>query len=89
MQNSRDIAELQARRNALSICSSVVNAAAKLFVKAQSVEGMVCLLEISDVSTLYIFFNVNYKCIIDLLSSIMKIGVYRDQTHTDERGSSS
>lgn len=40
VQNSKDIAELQARRNALSICSSVVNAAAKLFLKAQSVEGI-------------------------------------------------
>ncbi|KAG8179148.1 hypothetical protein JTE90_015337 [Oedothorax gibbosus] len=54
VQSTRDLAELQARRNALSICNSVVKTAAELFVKAQSIEDndVLCAFGTSHVVTM-------------------------------------
>ncbi|GFY47108.1 hypothetical protein TNIN_284731 [Trichonephila inaurata madagascariensis] len=54
VQNTRDLAELQARRNALSICNSVVKMAAELFINAQSVEDydVLCAFGTSHVVTM-------------------------------------
>ncbi|XP_042905925.1 E3 ubiquitin-protein ligase MYCBP2 isoform X1 [Parasteatoda tepidariorum] len=54
VQNSRELAELQARRNALSICESIVRTAVDLFLKAQCVDDpdILCAFGTSHVVTM-------------------------------------
>ncbi|XP_054723026.1 E3 ubiquitin-protein ligase MYCBP2-like [Uloborus diversus] len=83
VQNTRDLAELQARRNALSICNAVVKTSVKLFAKAQAVEDVdvLCAFGTSHVVTMLlplIFAHLGPVATSDPRSAVQVLSMVQD-----------